>query len=111
MGITSVRSFGPALLDQALHLLDVLFGLGFAFQMPIIMFVLAKLNVVSAMKMRQYRKYAFLGILVLSAVITPSTDPINLSIVAVPLVLLYEVGIFIARVFAKTTVNGEVVGA
>ena len=47
----------------------------------------------------------------LSAIITPSTDPVNLSIVAVPLVLLYEVGIVIAKVFAKTSVNGEVVGA
>jgi sec-independent protein translocase protein TatC len=91
--------------------LTLMIGLGFAFQMPVIMFVLAKLNVVSAKKMGQYRKYAFLGILVISAVITPSTDPVNLSIVAVPLVLLYEVGIVIARVFAKTSVNGEVVGA
>ena len=91
--------------------LTLMIGLGFAFQMPVIMFVLAKLNLVSAKKMGQYRKYAFLGILVISAIITPSTDPVNLSIVAVPLVLLYEVGIVIARVFAKTSVNGEVVGA
>jgi sec-independent protein translocase protein TatC len=91
--------------------LTLMIGLGFAFQMPVIMFVLAKLNLVSAKKMGQYRKYAFLGILVLSAVITPSTDPVNLAIVAVPLVLLYEVGIMVARVFAKTSVNGEVVGA
>lgn len=91
--------------------LTLMIGLGFAFQMPVIMFVLAKLNLVSAKKMGQYRKYAFLGILVLSAIITPSTDPVNMSIVAVPLVLLYEVGILIARVFAKRSVHGEIVGA
>jgi len=91
--------------------LTLMIGLGFAFQMPVIMFVLAKLNLVSGKKMAQYRKYAFLGILVLSAVITPSTDPVNLAVVAVPLVLLYEVGIMVAKVFAKTSVNGEVVGA
>jgi sec-independent protein translocase protein TatC len=91
--------------------LTLMIGLGFAFQMPVIMFVLAKLNLVSPKKMGQYRKYAFLGILVASAIITPSTDPVNMGVVAVPLALLYEVGIFVARVFAKTTVEGEPIAA
>jgi sec-independent protein translocase protein TatC len=87
--------------------LTLMIGLGFAFQIPVIMWVLAKLNIVSPKKMREYRKYAFLVILVLSAIITPSTDPVNLAVVAVPLALLYEVGLIIARFFAKTTANGE----
>ena len=83
--------------------LTLMIGLGAAFQLPIVMFLLAKLNIVSTKKMRQYRRYAFLLILVASAIITPSTDPINMAFVAMPLTLLYEVGIIMARLFAKPT--------
>lgn len=82
--------------------LTLMIGLGLAFQLPIVMFLLAKLNIVSPKKMRQYRKYAMLVILVLSAVITPTADPFNLALVAIPLLLLYELGIVIAFFFART---------
>ena len=90
--------------------LTLMIGLGAAFQLPLVMFLLAKLNVVSPQRMRQYRKYAFLVILVASAIITPSTDPINMAIVAIPLVLLYEGGILIARIFASPTRQTPAVG-
>jgi sec-independent protein translocase protein TatC len=83
--------------------LTLMIGLGAAFQLPLVMFLLAKLNIVTPKKMSQYRKYAFLMILVVSAIITPSTDPINMAFVAVPLYLLYEGGIIIARLFAHPT--------
>ena len=79
----------------------LIFAFGAAFQLPVVMFLLAKLNIVSPRKMRQYRRYAFLLILVASAIITPSTDPINMAFVAMPLLLLYEIGIVVARLFAK----------
>jgi sec-independent protein translocase protein TatC len=50
-------------------------------------------------------------ILVLSAIITPSTDPINMSIVAVPLYVLYEFGIIVAKIFARTPVGTVNTGA
>lgn len=81
--------------------LTLMIGLGLAFQMPIIMFLLAKLNVVSPKRMRMYRKYSVLVLLVVSAVITPSTDPINMAFVALPLLALYEIGILIAYAFAR----------
>lgn len=83
--------------------LTVMIGLGIAFQIPVVMFLLAKLNLVSPKRMSQYRKYAAMGILVISAVITPTPDPFNMFFVALPLLLLYEVGIVIARVFARPT--------
>jgi sec-independent protein translocase protein TatC len=86
--------------------LTLMLGLGLAFQLPVVMFILAKLGVVSPQKMRSWRKYAFLILLVLSAIITPSTDPFNMAIVFVPLYLLYEAGILVARVFARTPVEG-----
>ncbi len=87
--------------------LTLMLGLGLAFQLPVVMFILAKLGVASPDKMRSFRKYAILILLVLSAVITPSTDPFNMAIVAVPLLLLYEAGIVIARIFARKPVEEQ----
>jgi len=87
--------------------LTLMLGLGLAFQLPVVMFILAKLGVASPQKMRSFRKYAILILLVLSAIITPSTDPFNMAIVAVPLLLLYEAGILIATIFARKPVEAE----
>jgi len=81
--------------------LTLMVGLGLTFQLPVVMFLLAKLNIVTPKKMQQVRKYAILIIVVISAFITPTTDPISLSLVAVPLYLLYEVGILVAYAFAR----------
>jgi sec-independent protein translocase protein TatC len=82
--------------------LTLMIGLGLAFQLPVIMFILAKIGIVGPKEMRKWRKYAFLALMVVSAVITPSTDPFNMAVVAVPLVILYEAGIIISAIFAKT---------
>lgn len=102
---SDVINWDPDASEVVNFYLTLMIGLGVSFQLPVVMFLLAKLNIVSPRKMSQYRRYAFLGILVASAIITPSTDPINMAVVAVPLVILYEGGIIIARVFAKSGVN------
>jgi sec-independent protein translocase protein TatC len=75
----------------------LLFWIGVAFEMPLVMFVLAKLRVVNARQLGRYRKYAFLGAFVVAAVITPTPDPFNQTLVGVPLYLLYELGVLLAR--------------
>jgi sec-independent protein translocase protein TatC len=85
----------------------LLLGLGVSFQLPLIMFVLAKIGIVTPANMRKWRKYAFLLIVIAAAIITPTTDPINLALVAIPLYLLYEVGIIISSVFAKTSLRNR----
>jgi sec-independent protein translocase protein TatC len=87
--------------------LTLMIGLGLAFQLPVIMFILAKIGIVTARKMREWRRYAYLLLTVVAAVITPSTDPINMAIVAIPLVLLYEAGVVISAIFAKTSLRGD----
>jgi sec-independent protein translocase protein TatC len=87
--------------------LKLMVGLAVAFQMPLIMFLLAKLNIVSVTRMQRYRRYAFVVILILAAIITPTPDPFNLAFVALPLYLLYEGGIIIARVFARPIRTSE----
>lgn len=85
--------------------LTLMLGLGLAFQLPVVMFILAKLGVATPKRMADFRKYAVLLIMILSAVITPSTDPFNMMIVAVPLYLLYEGGLIVARIFARRPVE------
>jgi sec-independent protein translocase protein TatC len=82
--------------------LTLMLGLALAFQIPVVMFILAKIGIASPKRMASVRKYAFIVILILAAVITPSTDPFNMSIVAAPLYVLYEFGIIISRIFAKS---------
>ncbi|HEU0164769.1 MAG TPA: twin-arginine translocase subunit TatC [Thermomicrobiales bacterium] len=87
--------------------LTLMIGLGLAFQLPVIMFILAKIGIVTARKMRQWRRYAYLVLCIAAAVITPSTDPFNMAIVAVPLIVLYEFGLIITTLFAKTSLRDK----
>ena len=95
---------GPQLID---FFLTIILGLGAAFQLPVVMFVLAKIGIVSPKRMRAWRKYALILMLILAAIITPSTDPFNMSLVAVPLLILYEAGIWISQIFIKTTMRNS----
>ncbi|MCC6315027.1 MAG: twin-arginine translocase subunit TatC [Thermomicrobiales bacterium] len=81
--------------------LTLMIGLALAFQLPLVMFLLAKLGLVTPRKMRNFRKYALLLIAIAAAVITPSTDPFNMAMVAVPLWALYELGILLSYLFAR----------
>lgn len=103
---TDIFSWDPDGQATINFFLQLMIGLGFAFQMPVVMFLIAKLGLVTPKQMAQNRKYAFVVILVLSAIITPTPDPINLGVVAIPLYLLYELGLIISRAFAKTTSRG-----
>ena len=75
----------------------ILFWMGIVFQTPLVTFFLAKLNVVTAKQLVRFRKYAILGVAVVAAIVTPTPDPVNMMIVMLPLYLLYEVGIVLAR--------------
>lgn len=106
--MSDVIDFNPDGAEVLTFFLTLMMGLGLAFQLPVIMFVLAKIGIVSAQKMREWRKYAYLVLFIIAAVITPSTDPINMGIVAAPLVVLYEIGAIISRIFARTGIRQEV---
>ena len=71
------------------------FGTGVLFELPVIIYFLAKLGLVTPTSLRKARKYALLGCLVLGAFFTPP-DPFSQILVAMPLLLLYEFSIFIA---------------
>jgi apolipoprotein N-acyltransferase len=77
--------------------LRLLIAFGVVFELPVATFFLAKVGVVSAELMRSGRRYAYLGGFVLAALLTPP-DPISQLMMAIPLILLYEISIWVARV-------------
>src|SRR5205807_7514247 len=74
---------------------------GVSFEFPILMMFLLLARVVHTSQLRKVRKYAFLGIVVFAAVITPSQDPISLFAMAIPMYLLYEASIIIGRILKR----------
>lgn len=83
---------------------------GLIFQLPIIIFFLTKIGLVTPQFLRKYRKYALVIVLIVSAVITPP-DIASQVIVAIPVLILYEVSIFIsARILRKQNKKAKVHG-
>lgn len=87
--------------------LRLVLGVGIGFQLPVLIFVLTKLGIVTTEKLRKWRKYAYVLLVIAAAVITPTPDPLNMGVVALPLVGLYELGIIVAHIFARTTVRED----
>ncbi|TCD02619.1 twin-arginine translocase subunit TatC [Pedobacter psychroterrae] len=71
-------------------------GSGIIFQLPVVIYILSKFGIMTPAFMRSSRRYAFVLILVIAAVVTPTPDVITMLVVAFPLVILYEVSIFIS---------------
>ncbi|MGC3977079.1 MAG: twin-arginine translocase subunit TatC [Paludibacteraceae bacterium] len=71
--------------------------LGLTFEMPILSFFLSKAGIISKSMLVAGRKYALVIILILAAIITPTTDPFTLTVVAIPLYALYEVSIWVCK--------------
>lgn len=72
-------------------------AMGIVFEIPILSWLFAKLGFLSADFMRKYRKHAIVIILVVAAIITPTSDVLTLSLVALPMWVLYEVSIWIVK--------------
>lgn len=85
---------GPELLN---FYLTLMIGMGIAFELPVVMFLLSSLNIVSPDRMAGFRRYAAIAILIAAAIITPTPDPFNMAFVALPIYVLYELGILISR--------------
>ena len=77
---------------------SLLFWIGVAFELPLFVYFLAKAGVIDAQTLIKNRKYAVIAIAFLSAVITPTVDPLNMALVMGPLIVLYEVGVILARI-------------
>ncbi len=82
---------------------------GVLFEMPVVVYSLIWLGAVERKTLAKYRRYSILVITVIAAIVTPTSDPINLALVAVPMYLLYELGLLLALIAPrrKTIVAGS----
>ena len=71
--------------------------MGIIFELPVVSWLLGRMGLLNASMMRMWRKHAIVAILVIAAIITPTTDAFTLLIVALPIWLLYEASIFIVK--------------
>lgn len=80
---------------------DTLLGMslvmGVVFELPVVCGLMGKMGLINGHLMAQYRRHALIAILIVSAIITPTTDAFTLFVVAVPIYLLYELSIVIVR--------------
>jgi len=97
LGTLHVYNYLPTLDDFIETLTDIILGCGLAFELPVLEYVLSKLGLITPKFLKSYRKYAYVVILILAAVITPSPDWTSQTIVAVPLIILYEISIIISK--------------
>lgn len=80
---------------------------GVAFQLPIVVFVLSKIGVLTPSFMREYRKHSMIVILIVAAIITPSPDIYSQVLVAIPLFLLYELSIMVSAKVEREKLREE----
>jgi sec-independent protein translocase protein TatC len=96
LGLSGLIQTKPTLDDYLDNFVDILITCGLTFQLPIISHVLTTIGLITPAFLRNYRKYSYVAILFIAAVITPSGDMLTQSLVSLPLILLYEVSIFIS---------------
>ena len=88
-------------------LIPLILGTGLAFQLPLVMYFLTKISVVSSAFLKKYRKHAIVIMLVVAGIITPP-DVLSQIIVTLPLILLYEVSIILAKKVERAEKEAEI---
>ena len=79
---------------------------GITFEVPVVVVVLVRMGMVSLAKLREVRPYVIVGAFVISAIVTPP-DVLSQLLLAVPMTLLYELGLLIARLYVPKTTEEE----
>lgn len=87
-------------------IITLVFGSGLLFQLPVVVYFLTKIGIITPAFMRKYRKHAIVIILIVAAIVTPP-DPFSQTLIAIPLYLLYEFSIFISALVLKRQAKRE----
>ncbi len=82
-------------------------GTGIVFELPILVFILSKLGIMTPRLMRSSRRYAVVIILIIAAIVTPTPDALTMLTVSFPLFLLYELSIFVSSMVEKSKKKSE----
>ena len=87
-------------------MMKLIFAFGLCFQLPVIMTLLARVGLATSKGMAAKRKYAIVGVFVVAAIFTPP-DPLSQLMLAIPIVLLYEISIYMAKMVEKKRPKDE----
>ncbi|OGW36063.1 MAG: twin arginine-targeting protein translocase TatC [Nitrospirae bacterium GWC2_56_14] len=81
--------------------LKFLLGAGAVFELPLIIILLSRMGILQPASLAKFRKFAFLISFVIGAIITPTPDAFNMTLMSLPIYILYEIGILGARLFGR----------
>lgn len=95
-------SVAPDIDSYVSFVLTMFFVFGLTFEVPVVVIVLVRMGLVSVEKLKQIRPYVIVGAFIVAAVVTPP-DVMSQLLLAVPLCVLYEVGLILAPIFARAT--------
>jgi sec-independent protein translocase protein TatC len=87
--------------EQLSLVLAMLLGFGIVFEVPVVIAFLAMIGLVNWRTLAKYRRVAVIVNVLAAALITPTGDPLNLALMAVPMIVFYEIGIVLARILGK----------
>jgi sec-independent protein translocase protein TatC len=97
----------PRLSSYINFITNLIFWMGVAFQFPILIFALAKLNIVSAKALGKGWRYSLVAISILAAMITPTVDPVNMVLLMAPLFILYLLSVLVAYIATGKPKSGD----
>jgi sec-independent protein translocase protein TatC len=93
--------------EQLTLVLVLLLAFGVIFELPLVMMVLGMLGLVKASFFMRYQRHAVVACIVLAAIITPTSDPVNLALMAVPMLLCFEIGVLLVWLVEKRRRESE----
>lgn len=96
----------PAMKEYLSFAFQILLAFGIIFELPVFILFLAKLGIVTDRMLRRQRKFAIVIVFIVAAVLTPP-DIFSQCLMAVPLLILYEISVFVAKVFGKKVAEGD----
>jgi sec-independent protein translocase protein TatC len=86
-------------LDEYISIiLNIILAAGVVFELPVLSFFLTKIGLLTPKIMRKYWRHSIVTIMILAAILSPGTDPVSQLLLAIPLVFLYEIGIFVSKI-------------
>lgn len=89
-------------IDEYMNIIiSVMLGAGLIFELPMVSFFLTKLGILKPQFMTKYRRHAIVAIMIAAAFLSPGTDPVSQIVLAIPLLLLYEISILISKLSVR----------
>lgn len=101
---TDIFQLNVAINEYISFILSLILGAGIVFELPMVTYFLSKLGLLTPAFMRKYRRHAIVAILIISAIVTPTPDVLTQSLLAAPMIILYEVSIYISKVAQRKSI-------